>query len=168
VIEHTLRSCSCRKLWREDGLSFSPTLVTRAGVEAPTVTKALKRLERAGFVLGTMDPRRSCPYPPQGSLGFEPAFGKIPTTSADRQCPFSPGASSSSTRRPTVGWMLLAQSLKPEAMVDAVRFVEIRRIGPNELERVITASSLFDEPVSREWGVAVSRSRRTSHADRLH
>lgn len=36
-------------LWREDGISQSE-LVTRLGVEAPTVSKALGRLERAGYV----------------------------------------------------------------------------------------------------------------------
>jgi DNA-binding MarR family transcriptional regulator len=37
------------QLWREDGLD-QVELVARLGVEAPTVTKTLQRLERAGFV----------------------------------------------------------------------------------------------------------------------
>lgn len=37
------------QLWREDGLTQAE-LVARLGVEAPTVTKAVQRLERTGFV----------------------------------------------------------------------------------------------------------------------
>jgi DNA-binding MarR family transcriptional regulator len=37
------------QLWREDGLPYGE-LVARLGVRAPTVTKALQRLERAGLV----------------------------------------------------------------------------------------------------------------------
>ena len=37
------------ELWREDGISQAE-LVARLGVEAPTVSKALQRLERAGYV----------------------------------------------------------------------------------------------------------------------
>jgi DNA-binding MarR family transcriptional regulator len=37
------------QLWREDGLAYGE-LVARLGVRAPTVTKALQRLERAGLV----------------------------------------------------------------------------------------------------------------------
>jgi DNA-binding MarR family transcriptional regulator len=37
------------QLWRQDGLSQS-SLVARLGVEPPTVTKMLQRLERAGLL----------------------------------------------------------------------------------------------------------------------
>lgn len=37
------------QLWREDGINQTE-LVERLGVEPPTVSKALNRLERAGFV----------------------------------------------------------------------------------------------------------------------
>ena len=37
------------QLWRQDGISQTE-LVERLGVEPPTVSKALNRLERAGFV----------------------------------------------------------------------------------------------------------------------
>ncbi|PSK92424.1 DNA-binding MarR family transcriptional regulator [Haloactinopolyspora alba] len=37
------------QLWREDGVTQAE-LITRLGVEPPTVSKALHRLERAGFV----------------------------------------------------------------------------------------------------------------------
>lgn len=40
------------QLWREDGLPQSE-LIARLGVEPPTVTKGLQRLERAGFVRRT-------------------------------------------------------------------------------------------------------------------
>jgi len=36
-------------LWKEDGITQAE-LVARLGVEAPTVSKALQRLERAGYV----------------------------------------------------------------------------------------------------------------------
>lgn len=36
-------------LWREDGITQAE-LVTRLGIEAPTVSKALGRLERAGYL----------------------------------------------------------------------------------------------------------------------
>lgn len=42
-------------LWREDGITQAE-LVARLGVEAPTVSKALQRLERAGYV--RRDPAR--------------------------------------------------------------------------------------------------------------
>jgi MarR family transcriptional regulator, organic hydroperoxide resistance regulator len=48
------------QLWREDGLTHGQ-LVARLRVQPPTVTKALQRLERAGFVQrepGTMHGRR--------------------------------------------------------------------------------------------------------------
>ncbi|RJL30972.1 MarR family winged helix-turn-helix transcriptional regulator [Bailinhaonella thermotolerans] len=43
------------RLWERDGLSQSE-LVARLGVEPPTVTKTLQRLERAGFVRREPDP----------------------------------------------------------------------------------------------------------------
>lgn len=42
-------------LWKEDGITQAD-LVARLGVEAPTVSKALRRLERAGYV--RRDPTR--------------------------------------------------------------------------------------------------------------
>jgi DNA-binding MarR family transcriptional regulator len=36
-------------LWREDGIAQAE-LVARLGIEAPTVSRALQRLERAGYV----------------------------------------------------------------------------------------------------------------------
>ena len=44
-------------LWREDGISQSE-LVARLGVEAPTVSKALRRLERVGYVRREPGPAR--------------------------------------------------------------------------------------------------------------
>ena len=46
------------QLWRQDGLTQS-ALVTRLGVEPPTVTKALQRLERAGLVRRARDPENA-------------------------------------------------------------------------------------------------------------
>jgi MarR family transcriptional regulator, organic hydroperoxide resistance regulator len=43
------------QLWRHDGLSQS-SLVARLGVEPPTVTKMLQRLERAGLLRRERDP----------------------------------------------------------------------------------------------------------------
>src|SRR5215218_3429341 len=43
------------QLWRQDGLSQS-SLVARLGVEPPTVTKMLQRLERAGLLRRERDP----------------------------------------------------------------------------------------------------------------
>src|SRR5262245_53911268 len=45
------------QLWREDGLTQSE-LIGRLGVEPPTVTKTLQRLERAGLVYRAPDPDR--------------------------------------------------------------------------------------------------------------
>lgn len=54
---HVGQEMLLNQLWREDGLSQSE-LIARLGVEPPTVTKALQRLERAGFVHRTPDPKR--------------------------------------------------------------------------------------------------------------
>lgn len=54
---HVGQEMLLNQLWREDGLSQSE-LISRLGVEPPTVTKALQRLERAGFVHRTPDPNR--------------------------------------------------------------------------------------------------------------
>lgn len=43
------------QLWRQDGLSQS-SLMARLGVEPPTVTKMLQRLERAGLLRRERDP----------------------------------------------------------------------------------------------------------------
>jgi DNA-binding MarR family transcriptional regulator len=43
------------QLWRQDGLTQS-ALVARLGVEPPTVTKMLQRLERAGLLRRERDP----------------------------------------------------------------------------------------------------------------
>jgi DNA-binding MarR family transcriptional regulator len=43
------------QLWAEDGLTQSE-LVRRLGVEPPTVTKALRRLERIGLITRRRDP----------------------------------------------------------------------------------------------------------------
>lgn len=45
------------QLWRQDGLTQSE-LIGRLGVEPPTVTKTVQRLERAGFLHRTPDPDR--------------------------------------------------------------------------------------------------------------
>jgi DNA-binding MarR family transcriptional regulator len=44
-------------LWREDGLTQSE-LIARLGVEPPTVTKTVQRLERAGFLRRSPDSDR--------------------------------------------------------------------------------------------------------------
>lgn len=54
---HVGQEMLLNQLWREDGLSQSE-LIARLGVEPPTVTKALQRLERSGFVHRTPDPKR--------------------------------------------------------------------------------------------------------------
>jgi DNA-binding MarR family transcriptional regulator len=46
------------QLWREDGITQAE-LISRIGVEPPTVTKALQRLERAGFLRREPGPNRS-------------------------------------------------------------------------------------------------------------
>lgn len=43
------------QLWRSDGLSQSE-IIERLGVEPPTVTKAIGRLEKAGLVVRRRDP----------------------------------------------------------------------------------------------------------------
>jgi MarR family transcriptional regulator, organic hydroperoxide resistance regulator len=45
-------------LWSEDGITQAE-LVTRLGIRSPTVSKALTRLERAGYVRREIDERRS-------------------------------------------------------------------------------------------------------------
>jgi len=45
-------------LWSEDGITQSE-LVTRLGIRSPTVTKALARLERVGYVRREIDANRS-------------------------------------------------------------------------------------------------------------
>ncbi|WP_219469387.1 MarR family winged helix-turn-helix transcriptional regulator [Nonomuraea rhizosphaerae] len=45
------------KLWHEDGLTQSE-LIARLGVEPPTVTKTIQRLERAGFLRRSRDADR--------------------------------------------------------------------------------------------------------------
>ncbi|MFI6484992.1 MarR family winged helix-turn-helix transcriptional regulator [Nonomuraea sp. NPDC050663] len=54
---HVGQEMLLNQLWRQDGLSQSE-LITRLGVEPPTVTKTLQRLEKAGFVRRSPDPRR--------------------------------------------------------------------------------------------------------------
>ncbi|MFI9557859.1 MarR family winged helix-turn-helix transcriptional regulator [Nonomuraea endophytica] len=54
---HVGQEMLLNQLWREDGLSQSE-LIARLGVEPPTVTKTIQRLERAGFVRRTPDPNR--------------------------------------------------------------------------------------------------------------
>ncbi|MEV0588565.1 MarR family winged helix-turn-helix transcriptional regulator [Nonomuraea sp. NPDC050310] len=59
---HVGQEMLLNQLWREDGLPQSE-LIARLGVEPPTVTKALQRLERAGFVTRVPfsgRPRQSC------------------------------------------------------------------------------------------------------------
>ena len=45
-------------LWSEDGITQAQ-LVTRLGIRSPTVSKALVRLERAGYVRREIDAKRS-------------------------------------------------------------------------------------------------------------
>ncbi|MFG1619975.1 MarR family winged helix-turn-helix transcriptional regulator [Nonomuraea wenchangensis] len=54
---HVGQEMLLNQLWREDGLTQSE-LIARLGVEPPTVTKTLQRLERAGFVRRSPDPGR--------------------------------------------------------------------------------------------------------------
>jgi DNA-binding MarR family transcriptional regulator len=54
---HVGQEMLLNQLWREDGLTQSE-LIARLGVEPPTVTKTLQRLERAGFVYRAPDPDR--------------------------------------------------------------------------------------------------------------
>ncbi|MEU6727286.1 MarR family transcriptional regulator [Nonomuraea wenchangensis] len=54
---HAGQEMLLNQLWREDGLTQSE-LIARLGVEPPTVTKTLQRLERAGFVRRSPDPDR--------------------------------------------------------------------------------------------------------------
>jgi MarR family transcriptional regulator, organic hydroperoxide resistance regulator len=55
---HVGQELLLNQLWREDGLTQGE-LIARLGVEPPTVTKTLQRLERAGFVYRAPDPVRS-------------------------------------------------------------------------------------------------------------
>ncbi|GGO60463.1 MarR family winged helix-turn-helix transcriptional regulator [Nonomuraea cavernae] len=55
---HVGQELLLNQLWREDGLTQAE-LITRLGVEPPTVTKTLQRLERAGFVRRSPDSDRS-------------------------------------------------------------------------------------------------------------
>lgn len=54
---HVGQELLLNQLWREDGLTQGE-LIARLGVEPPTVTKTLQRLERAGFVCRAPDPDR--------------------------------------------------------------------------------------------------------------
>jgi DNA-binding MarR family transcriptional regulator len=45
-------------LWSEDGITQTE-LVERLGIRSPTVSKALTRLERVGYVRREIDPNRS-------------------------------------------------------------------------------------------------------------
>ncbi|TMR01831.1 MarR family transcriptional regulator [Nonomuraea turkmeniaca] len=54
---HAGQELLLNQLWREDGLTQGE-LIARLGVEPPTVTKTLQRLERAGFVYRAPDPDR--------------------------------------------------------------------------------------------------------------
>ncbi|MEW9549645.1 MarR family winged helix-turn-helix transcriptional regulator [Nonomuraea sp. NPDC050783] len=54
---HAGQEMLLNQLWREDGLTQGE-LIARLGVEPPTVTKTLQRLERAGFVRRSPDPDR--------------------------------------------------------------------------------------------------------------
>ncbi|MFI7707683.1 MarR family winged helix-turn-helix transcriptional regulator [Nonomuraea sp. NPDC049480] len=54
---HVGQELLLNQLWREDGLTQGE-LIARLGVEPPTVTKTLQRLERAGFVYRAPDPDR--------------------------------------------------------------------------------------------------------------
>ncbi|WP_188197098.1 MarR family winged helix-turn-helix transcriptional regulator [Nonomuraea sp. SYSU D8015] len=54
---HAGQEMLLNELWREDGLTQGE-LIARLGVEPPTVTKTLQRLERAGFVHRAPDPDR--------------------------------------------------------------------------------------------------------------
>jgi DNA-binding MarR family transcriptional regulator len=54
---HVGQELLLNQLWRQDGLTQGE-LIARLGVEPPTVTKTLQRLERAGFVYRAPDPAR--------------------------------------------------------------------------------------------------------------
>lgn len=54
---HVGQELLLNQLWREDGLTQGE-LIARLGVEPPTVTKTLQRLERAGLVYRIPDPER--------------------------------------------------------------------------------------------------------------
>jgi DNA-binding MarR family transcriptional regulator len=54
---HVGQELLLNQLWREDGLTQGE-LIARLGVEPPTVTKTLQRLERAGIVYRAPDPDR--------------------------------------------------------------------------------------------------------------
>ncbi|MDF5754463.1 MarR family transcriptional regulator [Spongiactinospora sp. TRM90649] len=54
---HAGQEMLLNQLWREDGITQSE-LIERLGVEPPTVTKTLQRLERAGVVRREPDPGR--------------------------------------------------------------------------------------------------------------
>ncbi|MEW1846279.1 MarR family transcriptional regulator [Nonomuraea angiospora] len=55
---HAGQELLLNQLWRQDGLCQGE-LITRLGVEPPTVTKTLQRLERAGLVRRAPDPGRA-------------------------------------------------------------------------------------------------------------
>lgn len=54
---HSGQELLLNQLWQQDGLTQSE-LIGRLGVEPPTVTKTVQRLERAGFLHRTPDPDR--------------------------------------------------------------------------------------------------------------
>ncbi|MGW3352321.1 MarR family winged helix-turn-helix transcriptional regulator [Nonomuraea rubra] len=54
---HVGQELLLNQLWREDGLTQGE-LIARLGVEPPTVTKTLQRLERSGIVYRAPDPDR--------------------------------------------------------------------------------------------------------------
>ncbi|MFG1709557.1 MarR family winged helix-turn-helix transcriptional regulator [Nonomuraea sp. M3C6] len=54
---HAGQELLLNQLWQEDGLTQGE-LIARLGVEPPTVTKTLQRLERAGIVYRAPDPDR--------------------------------------------------------------------------------------------------------------
>ncbi|MFB4284490.1 MULTISPECIES: MarR family winged helix-turn-helix transcriptional regulator [unclassified Nonomuraea] len=54
---HVGQELLLNQLWREDGLTQGE-LIARLGVEPPTVTKTLQRLERAGLVYRAPDRER--------------------------------------------------------------------------------------------------------------
>ena len=54
---HVGQELLLNQLWKQDGLTQSE-LIGRLGVEPPTVTKTVQRLERAGFLQRAPDPDR--------------------------------------------------------------------------------------------------------------
>lgn len=54
---HVGQELLLNQLWRQDGLTQGE-LIARLGVEPPTVTKTLQRLERSGLVHRSPDPER--------------------------------------------------------------------------------------------------------------